>query len=81
VIEPNTVWSPSFEIMNHASTMWYHPHLMHTTNKHVQMGIAGLIIIRDAEEAALNLPRTYGVDDIPLVLQTKTLSSMSPHKL
>ncbi|HHZ96845.1 MAG TPA: bilirubin oxidase [Flavobacteriales bacterium] len=75
VIEPNTVWSPSFEIMNHASTMWYHPHLMHTTNKHVQMGIAGLIIIRDAEEAALNLPRTYGVDDIPLVLQTKTFTA------
>jgi blue copper oxidase len=72
---PGETWSPSFTILDHASTMWYHPHLMHKTNEHVQMGIAGFVIIKDAEEAALNLPRTYGVDDIPVVFQTKTIDS------
>ncbi|PCJ81655.1 MAG: bilirubin oxidase [Bacteroidetes bacterium] len=72
-IPPGTTWNPTFTIMDHASTMWYHPHLMHKTNTHIQMGIAGFVIIKDAEEAALNLPRTYGVDDIPVVFQTKTI--------
>ncbi len=71
-IPPNTIWNPHFEVKDHASTMWYHPHLMHKTNEHVQMGIAGFVIVRDEEEALLNLPREYGVDDLPIVLQTKT---------
>ncbi len=70
-IAPFTVWSPSFEVKDKASTLWYHPHLHHMTNMHVQMGIAGMIIVRDEEESALQLPRTYGIDDIPLVIQTK----------
>ena len=70
-IAPFTVWSPSFEVKDKASTHWYHPHLHHMTNMHVQMGIAGMIIVRDQEEASLQLPRTYGIDDIPLIIQTK----------
>jgi bilirubin oxidase len=70
-IPPFSMWEPSFEVMDHAATYWYHPHLHHMTNMHVQMGIAGLIIVRDPIEAALNLPRNYGFDDIPLIIQTK----------
>jgi bilirubin oxidase len=33
------------------------------------MGLDGLFIVHDAAEAALPLPRQYGVDDIPLVVQ------------
>lgn len=72
-ITPGTTWNPTFTIMDHAATMWYHPHLMHKTNAHIQKGLAGFMIIKDAEEAALDLPRTYGVDDIPVVFQTKTI--------
>lgn len=71
IIPPGTTWSPSFEVLDWASTHWYHPHLHHHTNEHVQKGIAGFIISRDAAETAINLPRTYGVDDFPLVVQTK----------
>jgi blue copper oxidase len=75
VVAPNSIWNPSFTVMDNASTMWYHPHLHHKTNKHVQMGVAGFIIIRDTIEASLNIPRTYGVDDIPVLIQTKTLDN------
>ena len=73
VIPSGTTWSPAFEVLNQASTHWYHPHLHMHTNEHVQKGIAGFIITRDAEEAVLNLPRTYGIDDFPFVVQTKAL--------
>jgi blue copper oxidase len=70
-IKPGSTWSPAFEVLDAASTHWYHPHLHHKTYDHVQMGIAGFIIVRDSIEAALNLPRTYGIDDLPLAIQTR----------
>jgi bilirubin oxidase len=39
------------------------------------MGVSGLIINRDSDEAALSLPRNYGVDDFPLILQTKVMDA------
>ncbi len=65
-------WSPTFEVMDNAATYWYHPHLHGKTLSQVVKGMAGFIIVRDAEEASLALPRTYGVDDVPLVFQWKT---------
>ena len=70
-IAPGASWNPQFTIMDKAGTYWYHPHLHEKTNKHVSLGIAGFIIVQDDDEAALDLPRTYGVDDFPLVIQTK----------
>ena len=75
IILPGTTWSPSFTVLDHASTFWYHPHLHHKTNKQVSMGIAGFFIVKDAAEAALALPRTYGTDDFPLCIQTKDLDA------
>ena len=74
-IYPNTTWAPTWTAMDRASTMWYHPHLHHKTYKHVMMGVSGLIINRDIDEAALTLPRTYGIDDVPLILQTKVMDA------
>jgi len=75
LIMASETWSPSFEVMDNAATYWYHPHLHGKTLKQVVRGAAGFIIVRDAEEAALNLPRTYGVDDVPLVFQWKTFDA------
>lgn len=75
VIFPGETWSPSFTVLDKAGLNWYHPHLHMQTDMHVSKGIAGLIIVRDEEEAALGLPMTYGVDEIPLVLQTKGFDS------
>ncbi len=73
VIEPNTTWSPSFTVNDKAATFWYHPHPHGEAANQIWRGLAGVIIVKDAEEAALNLPRTYGVDDFPLVLQGRKI--------
>lgn len=65
-------WSPSFEVKNQAATFWYHPHMHELTWPQMNMGAGGFIIVRDDEEAALALPRTYGVDDFPLILTSRT---------
>lgn len=73
LIYPGTTWSPSFTVLDRASTFWYHPHSHGLTDFQVSMGLAGMIIVRDTIEAALDLPRAYGVDDIPLIIQTKAI--------
>lgn len=71
IILQNSTWSPQFQILNNAATFWYHPHGDNKTDRHVSKGIAGMIIVKDSAEAALNLPRTYGTDDFPIIVQTK----------
>ncbi len=71
IIPPGTIWNPAFAVRDHASTYWYHPHLHMMTNLHASLGAAGVVIVRDSLESALNLPRTYGIDDFPLVIQSK----------
>lgn len=70
-IASGEVWKPSFTVKDKASVYWYHPHLHHKTNEHVSLGVAGLIIVRDTAERRLDLPKRYGRDDFPLILQTR----------
>ena len=70
-ILPGGQWNPQFTVLDKAGTYWYHPHLHMKTDLHVSKGIAGMLLVRDAEEASLNLPTTYGVDEFPLIMQTK----------
>lgn len=74
-ILPSASWNPTFTVMDNAATYWYHPHLHMKTAEQAIKGAAGLIIVRDAIEAALNLPRKYGVDDFPLVIQCQQYDS------
>lgn len=71
VIGAGETWSPSFTVLDNAATYWYHPHLHERTEWHVTKGGAGFIIVRDDEEAQLDLPRTYGLDDFPIAIQSK----------
>ena len=61
----------NFPIINRAALNWYHPHPHFTIGKQVYNGLAGAFVIRDAEEAALNLPA--GNYEVPLVLRDITL--------
>jgi len=74
-IADNTTWSPQFTIQQPAATLWYHPHLMGQTLQQVGMGLAGLFILDDTDQAQNDLPSVYGVDDIPLILQAKTFGA------
>lgn len=53
-----------------AAPLWYHDHAMGITRLNVYSGLAGLYVVRDAEEAALNLPS--GEYEVPLVLQDRS---------
>ena len=75
VIAAGTTWRPDFTVLDRATTFWYHPHLHEKTNEHVTKGAAGMIIIRSDDEAALTLPRTYGEDDIPMIIQFKSFTA------
>lgn len=70
-IYPNETWSAQYTVNQRACTNWYHPHAMDKTAEHVYQGLAGLLIIEDEESQKLDLPKNYGVDDIPLVLQDR----------
>ncbi len=54
-----------------SATLWYHPHPHMDTGRQVYMGLAGMMILNDPADAALNLPSTYGVNDLPLVVQDR----------
>jgi len=73
IIEPNETWSAQYRVNQRACTNWYHPHLMGKTAEHVYKGLAGLIIVED--DNTLDLPKTYGVDDIPLIIQDRQFTS------
>lgn len=77
IILPNTSWNPQFTVMNDAATYWYHPHPDMKTAEQAIKGAAGLIIVRDNVESALSLPRKYGVDDFPVVVQCQQYDSLN----
>ena len=62
-----------------ATLLWYHDHAMGITRFNVYAGLAGLYIIRDAEEAALHLPA--GPYEIPLLLQDRNLDTTADGSL
>ena len=76
-IMPSQVWSPSFKIRNNASTFWYHSHVHMSTEYQVNLGLAGLIIVHDSTEASYVLPRTYGIDDFPIIIQSKSFDILN----
>ncbi|WP_137843430.1 multicopper oxidase domain-containing protein [Microbacterium sp. 2FI] len=67
-------WQPEWTIDQPAASLWYHPHLHGRTREQVDAGLAGMFVVRDDEESALALPRTYGVDDVPLIVQDRSFN-------
>lgn len=69
MVEPGGKWSPNWTVDQPASTLWYHPHPHGKTEKHVQRGLAGMFLVDDERSARLTLPKKYGVDDLPVIVQ------------
>lgn len=75
VIEPGKMWTAEFKVDQPATTAWFHPHTHGLTGRQVAMGLGGLIIIDDEESTKLPLPKEWGVDDVPVILQDKRLDA------
>ncbi|PSB39845.1 bilirubin oxidase [filamentous cyanobacterium Phorm 46] len=72
-IGPGQTYVYEFEVINRAGLNWFHPHPDGLTGQQAYAGLAGLFIVTDAEEEALNLPtKAY---DVPIVLQDRTLDA------
>ncbi|WP_407050546.1 multicopper oxidase domain-containing protein [Methyloraptor flagellatus] len=54
-----------------SATLWYHAHVHGSVGRDVHDGLAGFLIVEDPDEIGLGLPSTWGVDDIPLLIQDK----------
>jgi len=74
VIQDGESWQITIPVRQEAGVSWYHPHYMGKTAHHVHAGLAGLYFIEDANSQALDLPKTYGVNDIPLVVQDRSFT-------
>ena len=74
MIDPGDTWSPTWQIRQPAATLWYHPHPHGKTAEHVYRGLAGMFIVDDPAEADVQkqLPSSYGVDDVPVIVQDKS---------
>ena len=73
-IENSATWNPSFTVVQFAGTFWYHSHMLDTAGEQVYRGLAGMIIVDD-EQQQVPLPDTYGVDDIPLIIQDRRFNA------
>ncbi len=73
IVKAGESWNPEFRINQSAATLWYHPHLMGKTAEQVYRGLAGMFIIDDSYSDSLPIPRDYGVNDIPLILQDRRI--------
>ncbi|MFE7233613.1 multicopper oxidase family protein [Streptomyces sp. NPDC057596] len=73
MVEPGATWAPEWTVDQPAATTWYHPHPHGQTGLHVYRGLAGLFLLDDTHDPGL--PHTYGVDDIPLIVQDRKFRS------
>lgn len=67
---PGEDFTAKFKVLDRPTTLWYHPHAEDVTYTQVQMGLAGLIYVREPGDPVEAIsPHTYGHDDIPLIIQ------------
>ncbi|EPQ6907462.1 multicopper oxidase CueO [Citrobacter freundii] len=67
--------SVTFTPVQRAATCWFHPHQHGKTGHQVAMGLAGLVLIEDEEIRKLMLPKQWGIDDVPVIIQDKQFSA------
>lgn len=65
----------TFTPQQRAATCWIHPHKHGKTGRQVAMGLAGLVLIEDDEIRKLRLPKQWGIDDVPVIIQDKRFSA------
>ncbi|RRZ92236.1 multicopper oxidase CueO [Erwinia sp. 198] len=74
-IAPGATRTVSFTPDQPGATCWFHPHQHGRSGYQVARGLAGLVILKDDATEKLLLPKIWGIDDIPVILQDKKLSA------
>ncbi|MBC5791677.1 cell division protein FtsP [Providencia sp. JUb39] len=74
-ISPNADWSPVIPIRQNAATLWYHANTQGKMGQQIYNGLLGMWIIDDDSTKELRLPKHYGVDDFPIIIQDKRLDN------
>lgn len=69
MVQAGGTWTPHWTVDQPAATLWYHPHPHGATEQHVRRGLAGLFLLDDEVSEGLSLPKNYGVDDLPVIVQ------------
>lgn len=69
---PGATFAYDLPLIQRAGLNFYHPHPHLKTASQVALGLSGAFIIRDDEEAALNLPS--GKYELPLIIRDASLS-------
>jgi FtsP/CotA-like multicopper oxidase with cupredoxin domain len=75
VFTSGSTYNPNFTVNQQAATLWYHPHVIGDTGRGISLGLVGMFMIGDSSATSSVLPGTYGVNDIPLVLQQEAIAS------
>ncbi|MGN9837307.1 multicopper oxidase family protein [Nonomuraea sp. H19] len=73
LVAPGASREYAFPLEQRAATLWYHDHRMDYTGPQVWRGLAGMFLVRDAEEEALPLPA--GERDVPLLISDRSFAA------
>jgi FtsP/CotA-like multicopper oxidase with cupredoxin domain len=75
-IASGETWRRVLPVAQREATAWYHPHPHQDTARQVYAGLGGLMLIEDGTGERLGLPRAYGEDDLPIILQDRSFDSV-----
>ncbi|AVE42358.1 cell division protein FtsP [Providencia stuartii] len=75
LISSGADWSPVIPIRQPAATLWYHANTEGKMGPQIYNGLLGMWIIEDDSTKNLRLPKHYGVDDFPIIIQDKRLDN------
>ncbi|MBS2132183.1 multicopper oxidase domain-containing protein (plasmid) [Burkholderia thailandensis] len=75
VIQAGATLDYRFTLDQPGATLWYHPHTEYRTGAQAYAGLAGMLLVDDGIDRKLGLPHTWGVDDIPVVVQDRRVAA------
>ncbi|MBF0752489.1 MULTISPECIES: multicopper oxidase domain-containing protein [unclassified Pasteurella] len=75
VLKKKESWAPIVPIEQPAATCWYRSATLANSAYQTYRGLVGMWLIEDEQSVKSTLPRKYGVDDIPLILQDMEFNS------
>ncbi len=64
-----------FTLDQPGATLWFHPHPDTRTGAQAYAGLAGMLLVDDGVDRRLGLPHTWGVDDIPVIVQDRRIAA------